>query len=614
MKKIFNTIVLRNPFVEDMKKFREFANRSADAGVTHLTFTEIERSYWEIDDPADPYLNWSIVHTSMLKIFPPEILKDWVPTEYAKRAREMISERASILKEAGLKGASFLYDPMYWPEEVFQRRPDLRGPRTDMPERCIHPRYSPCIDHPEVLSFYRDSFRSLYDLSGKILDLIIIRSGDSGAGVCWSDLYNGANGPEKCRNIRMQDRIGRFMRESLSDIQKVGGETRIFIGGGKFLDSVAELISGMPEAGGFYSHARTGKGGERILSGFHSNFSLYPVKGIPNPLETLDRLSSCHELGWKDIVFFTCPALYGNDWDGDLPVINTISSFLRRPVTSRSEKIALLRKVAGDIHGSENADDVLDAWLNISEGADFMKAADIGTGGFFIFLTSLAQRWLTRPLVAFPENLSEDERSYYKPYLFQANPAHESPDLLDLEPARIIEGAGGLQLFNQVFDAGFSKYNSALAKLRRASVRSGADSELAKQVHAIQILICILRNIKNCVNFQIKIERLKNIASMEKEYCSKFIQHKAMRRAMIESRWERVEINRLLRAEIDNSLELAGLLEGRGIELIETASLSNQQTAFLLGVNLAEDLHKKTKIMMNHIAEIDQLIGFMESR
>lgn len=612
MKKVFNTIILRNPFVEDMEKFREFAKRSAEAGVTHLTFTELERSYWEIDDPADPYLNWSIVHTSMLKIFPPDILKDWVPAEYARRAREMISERALILKEAGLKGASFLYDPMYWPEEAYQRRPDLRGPRTDMPERCIHPRYSPCIDHPELLSFYRDSFRSLYDLSGGVLDIIIIRTGDSGAGVCWSDLYNGANGPEKCRNKRMQDRIGGFMRESLSGIQKSGGKTRMFIGGGKLLDSIPELISGMPESGGFYSHARTGKGGERILSGFHSNFSLYPVKGIPNPAEILDRLSDCHRLGWKDIVLFTCPALYGNDWDGDVPAINTIASFLRRPVAGRSGKISLLRKVAEDIHGSANADDVLDAWLNIHEGAEFMKAADIGTGGFFIFLTSLAQRWLTRPLVVFPENLTEDEKSYYKPYLFQANPAHESPDLLDLEPTRVVEGEGSLQLFNQVFDAGLSKYTSALAKLQKASVLSGAGTGLPEQVSALQILICILRNIRNCVNFQVKIERLKNISSMEKEYCSKFIPHKAMRRAMVESRWERAEINRLLRAEIDNSLELAGLLEGGGLDLIETASLNHQQTAFLLGPKLVEDLHKKTGIMMDHIAEIDQLIGFRE--
>ncbi|MFA7230787.1 MAG: hypothetical protein WC071_05915, partial [Victivallaceae bacterium] len=154
----FDTIIVRSPFVDEFDQYDKLAEECAKAGVTHVTFTEIERSFWELDDPDDPYLQWSIVHTGIFKIFPPELLKNWTPEDYAKQAQEVIARKAQILKKHGLKGAVFLYDPMWWPEDIFLKYPHLRGPRVDQPRRCVHPRFAPCVDQPEVLEMYQHAF------------------------------------------------------------------------------------------------------------------------------------------------------------------------------------------------------------------------------------------------------------------------------------------------------------------------------------------------------------------------------------------------------------------------------------------------------------------------
>jgi len=611
----FQTLVVRNPFLYEMEEFKRLAGRCAEAGVTHLTFTEIERSYWEIDDPRDPYIHWSVVHTSMLKLFPPEVLKDWAPRDYVKRAREVIAARAAILKETGLKGATFLYDPMYWPESAFRRRPDLRGPRVDHPERCLHPRYAPCIDHPETLAFYRDAFRGLQELSGGALDLVIIRTNDSGTGFCWSNVYNGQNGPEECRHVSPFQRINRFLGECLSGMEEAGGKGRIYLGGGAIAGPDLDLfVKTLPDRCGYYAHGRANKGGERILTGFQSNFSLYPIRGVPNPVETLDKLAGCYERGWRDVVLYTCPAMYGNDWEGDAQTLKMIEAFNRRPCAGLPAMAALSRDTAAGLFGEENAEDVADAWWSLFHASELLQQSDVGTHGFYVFLTVIAQRWLTRPLVVFPERLTPEEKAHYQPWLFQANPAHEALDLLDLEPTRLVDGAGSLEYFNRLMDKGVEKYARARRKLRDALARGAERAPgIEQELRSMEVLMCFLKNMKNSVNFQIQVEQLRAMQAFRNSDPALAQRPRALTRATVDAAHRRVEINQTLRSEMDNALRLASLLEQDPSRFMETAPARDKETPFLLGADIAAALRRKVEIMQAHVLEVDELIGMREA-
>ena len=69
-----------------------------------------------------------------------------------------------------------------------------------------------------------------------------------------------------------------------------------------------------------------GDGGDaRTVTGQPIHTTLLPVRGIPNAVEILEKLSVAHESGFPNIVFFTRPTLYDNTWEGE-PVITEFNS------------------------------------------------------------------------------------------------------------------------------------------------------------------------------------------------------------------------------------------------------------------------------------------------
>ncbi len=597
----FQSLIIRNPYVDDMDAFARLAENCLKAGVTHLTFSEIERSLWEVDDPRDPYLHWSIVHTSLFKLFPPALLADWVPQDYATRARACVANKAKILAESGLRGAVFLYDPMYWPEAVFHHRPDLRGPRVDAPTQCIHPRYAPCVDHPEVLAMYRDAFRQFYELSSGVLDTIILRTNDSATGFCWTQLYNGLNGPTGCKHIASSARIRRFLENGLQGIHRAGGKAKIYLGGGSIAGPDRKgFIDALPQHCGYYAHNKAGGGGERILSGFSTDFSLYPLFGIPNTWEVLDRLALAHERSWPHIVFYTCPSIYGNDWYGDEEPVSIIGHFNRRPAIRLLDKIERAMDAATALYGSAHAADIVESWILIHRAAGILNKSTIGMADL-IFYGAMAQRWLTRPLVVYPEKLRDEERAHFLPHLFQASPSHLNPDMLDQSNTRQFDGLRHLAYFNRHFDEACHLYREASARVREVVTQSDeSHPALERRLAAFSILECLLHSIRSWVNFHIQLEAFH--AKNNGEALAATVTAPKFKA-------EKIQFTDLIRGEAENCLKLAALLGEHG-DLFETAASPQGEGPFMFGPELAANLRRKAAIMFEHLPAVDELTQF----
>ena len=58
-------------------------------------------------------------------------------------------------------------------------------------------------------------------------------------------------------------------------------------------------------------------------------------------------------------------------------------------------------------------------------------------------------RWITRPMVPFPEELTAGETKDYKAFLFQAKGEEQSADLVDIQAMRMYEGWGARLLFQR---------------------------------------------------------------------------------------------------------------------------------------------------------------------
>ena len=61
---------------------------------------------------------------------------------------------------------------------------------------------------------------------------------------------------------------------------------------------------------------------------------------------------------------------------------------------------------------------LVEAWEYINDGIELVS--HIHCGGHILLLGTIHQRWLTRPFVAFPNELTADEKNYYREFQFQA--------------------------------------------------------------------------------------------------------------------------------------------------------------------------------------------------
>ncbi len=606
----FAKLIVRSPFVDEYDRYADLAGRCAAAGVTHLTFTEIERSLWEIDDPADPYLHWSVVHTSLFKIFPPALLQDWVPADYAARARESIARRAAILKDAGLKGAVFLYDPMYWPERVFQRHPELRGPRVDQPLICKNPRYAPCTDRPEVLEMYREGFKNLAELARGVLDVVIIRTNDSAAGFCWSRLYNGPNGPMHCRNIHIMDRASRFLAEAragTSNAVEFYIQSARFTGGGAH--ERACFLNHLPEGCGDYIHGAGNTPGGRTVAGQPTDATLFPVRGLPNPAEILDKLSAAFAAGVQQPVLFTRPTMYGNNWEGESVITDFIAAFNRAPGAGPMAQVRLAAGVAERRYGAEAVEDAVAAWWRLHAAGKALAriSPDLGV----IFLGSLGQRRLTRPFVVFPERLTPTERADYEPFIFSVDKNPPRIDLLDDQTTRLVEDEEHLARYNKDFAEAVREYAAAGNSFHKAhACRPHADFQAA--MTGLEILQCLLRNVQNCVNFQVRLDGLRQFLERESSRVpARATDHyrRSESTSLEELRQRRAELLGIMRDEMDNCRALADLL-GRHSDAMIMASEPAGETPFMLGPGVEGALRRKADTMQRHMLELDEFAGW----
>ena len=123
-----------------------------------------------------------------------------------------------------------------------------------------------------------------------------------------------------------------------------------------------------------------------------------------------------------------------------------------------------VEEIAATFVGVEHAPALAAAWDQLERS--FAALNNFQTGGNFILLATIHQRWLTRPLTAFPSELTGEDRDYWRDYLFQAQDEASAMDYVDLQAHKWLSGYAGLFLVNNiVFDAQ-KDLNVALAKAK----------------------------------------------------------------------------------------------------------------------------------------------------
>lgn len=580
---IFNVTPI-NTDVTDLAAFEKKVARAAKAGATHITVTELPKSRWIWDaDRSDPYPNWGMLNPSLFKIIVPEQLRQWLPTDYAENNLRLVAARCEIIKKYGLRAAAYFCEPFYLPEAVYRAHPDWRGPRCDHPRRAKNYYYSPCMDNPEVLAMYRDAMKKLCDVAP--LDYVYLHTNDCGGGICWSSgLYDGANGPESCRNIPLADRIlgyFRVFREGAADAgRSIYIETNSNIGfkeNEHVMDTVWPLLED-----GMAVNFKDNRG--QPLSSLVDTIYEYtysPVRCIPMFGLFLEQLQRAYEDKSKILKFIIT--------DDDFDEYNTIIElFNAKHTKTAADRYALLRRVAAGIAGDKCADTLVQAWLDTETAR--LHYFDTCIEGFS--WTGINQRLLNRPFVLFPEELTEEQTAYFRPFQFQAVDEAHARDLLDNQCTSFVRGSYASFIALNCLKRAEKLWSAAMNAYKRvAAAQSDSDRAAALDLVAqrYELLLCVSANYRHAIEFQLLVDE----ADYEKT-------------PEISSRWPLDADPALLRfeavnrAEIDNTYHIISLIKGREKQMLSLSPTPEQEDIFWLCENITEQLKMKAEIMLDH--------------
>ena len=572
-----------------LEEYRRLAALAKEFGATHLEVNQIEPSMWMWDiNRYDPYPNWGLENPTLFKFIVPEELKKYYPAEYAARNLEMLKARAEILKEFGLKASFHGMEPAYMPEAVYRDHPEWRGPRCDQTRRARTEYFAPCLDNEELRAIYVKAVAELCKAAP--IEVFTFLTNDSGGGLCWAEeLYPGKNGPMACAHIPMGTRIARYLSifqegAALAGLKAEAGVLHV-----DDRDMIASLPSLLP---GQSINNRTTTGAAATATiGLSVPYSDHaaPVALLPRMVKYAEHIQT---VGKKDDCNITI-AFRSVD---DLESIAFVKKYFRNIGNGPAAIYNALTDFAADLVGKEHADKLVEVWDLIEKcirGFDFLE-----TGGHIFLLGSIHQRWLTRPFVAFPGELTPEEKNYYREYQFQAQSEEDADNMCDLQANCWLSGYGAANLLEKCIHTNkpyIDKAITLLTELLEETSGASYNAQLKKLLLRARLYRCVIRNAGNAVQFQNILDRTDY--SVTPKDTSPHIREQGDIRYF--------KVNQLLRNEVDNTLEIISILKE------DISTITHVEVKFKsvmnYGSDIIDDLKKKITIMENHRRDFERL-------
>jgi hypothetical protein len=562
---------------KSIEEFAAYAKRAKSMGATHIMAGQLPRSRWMWEaDLSDPYPNWCMRHAQIFKLACPPQLEKYLPVRFIAECFALVKDRCDILKSLGMKGALFSNEPFWLPEAVYRDHPSWRGTRCDHPRRSKHSYYSPCVDNPEVLELYRWAMREIAARTG--IDFILFKSNDAGGGLCWSNgTYSGPNGPESCKRRSMADRINGFL--SALDAGAKDADVDITFCFNANLDfkimeqGAAEAWRGAKD--NFVINGRNNKGGYPLAL---LNMEPEWIRGIPDIFGFARTLGDALNSDKKTVAFKLNHTDFGENWKYAETNISNAPSTWKGYMDGVYE-------TAGHIAGNDYADLLTDAFYYISEGKLHFSHDGLG----LIMYGVVHQRWINRPFVLFPEELTEDERSYYRRFQFQALDEKHANDLLDMQNIECVRGFSAAFLLSRTATKAADSFNKAISLLEQfAEKKMEFKDKAIMLIRRLKIYNCLMKTCVNAALFQDLVDNIDFNAE-----------------PTLECKWPtrndpRIEqYQNITRSEIDNAYQLADLLEGYEAEVFHITDEENEDV-FVFGPHLVSQIRRKAEIMLNH--------------
>ena len=594
----------------DFAEFERKAALSKELGATHLIITEgLPLATWEFD-ADDPYPAWFMHHASLLKIFPPKDVQPYVDADYAARVSAIVEKRCEILRKYGLKAVWNANEPAVMPEAFFTAYPELRGPRIDQPNRSRKAHFAPSSDAPEMLRMYRESMQLLLKRCPEV-EVFNWVTTDAGSGFDWApSLYPGVNGNSNYRDRPMEERVSGFLINVQKAAKDAGHDISININpiaprqwmiptfSPEVLRAIVRLL---PR--GLAVQGREGPDGRPFASGnvaVAGGAAFSPVVGIAVPSMSgtgggagrggAQAAKGADEPPARVVINLGDPSVMDFNY-------RLLKATHNQPMRTMVERVNALRAFAVTEVGEAQADALLEVWTSLNEADRNLNILNFG--GMLRF-GHVLNRWITRPMVPFPENLTAAEKKDYRPFLFQAKGEEQANDLADIQAMRMYEGWGAKMLFQRAIEVTVPLVRTAMNRVER--IRDAAKDDAARKSwelmgKRLQAVIYLLQSADNMVAYQAQLDRVKALGAKPEVNPVLGVQ----------SGWDRTDLMETARKEIDTAINLRRLLESTKEPILDLAATPAEESIMRLGPDVTTQLKHKIDVMNAHWRDYDRL-------
>jgi hypothetical protein len=587
----------------DLAQFDHKAALSKELGATHIIITQgLPLSTWEMDQ-ADPYPAWYVHHASLLKIFPPPEVQPYVNMDYAARVSAILEKRCAILRKYSLKAVWDANEPAVMPEAFFTAYPELRGPRIDQPNRSRQAHFAPSVDEPETLKMYRESMQLLLKHCPEV-ELFNWVTTDAGSGFDWApSLYPGINGNSNYKDRPMEDRVSGFLINAQEAAKDTGHDIEINLNpieprqwmiptfSPEVLQAIIRLL---PR--GLAVQGREGPDGRHFaegMTGHAGGESFYPVVGIVVP--SLEGgggpgHAGAGEASTRVVIDLGDPAIVDFNY-------RLLTATRGVPMGTLLERVTALRAFAVSEVGEDQADNLIAVWSDLN---DVERNLDILNFGGMLKFGHVLNRWITRPMVPFPEELTTAEQKDYRPFLFQAKGDDQAADLIDIQAMRMYEGWGAKMLFQRDIELTLPRMDSALSRVQQIAAAAKDDAARGQwdlMAKRLQAVIYLLQSADDMVAYQAQLDRVKSLG----------VKPEPNPVLGVQSGWDRTDLMETARKEIDTMVNLQRLLDSTSEPILDLAPTSADETIMRLGPNVATQIKHKIDIMNAHWRDYDRL-------
>ena len=549
-------------------------------------------------DPEDPYLEYAANFPDVFHFAVPDAVRPEVDPAAVEPHVALAQRKLAILGDLGLGGAFLGREPALLPARTLERLPHWRGPRVDHPRRSKHPVWAPCFHQPEVQAAYRDA---LAELHGRLpgIDTFFWWTNDSGSGFCWYPYaYAGPNGPSACRDLGPIPAMAAFHSAIVDSARAAGAPDPMSI----MTQTKIWDDARMPDGAYRYPPSDGGVGAASI----RSEISLtYPVHALWDPvgrveqLAAIDQGSSVAVMWWLGDVYHRA----SSDATSVIEQIDLLAAVGAEPERTRHVRgrLSIVADLASRSYGAAAADDVVDGWDRLHAALATQVAQPFRTPliAFLPTYGPVSHRWLTRPLVAFPAELTADEESWYLPHVFAVGDSARRENLLDLHGYAAALPGEAPDLRSAYYTSIVADLVAAGDHLERAANAADADgaTRLASNAAAARALACVWATIRNWTEFGALLARGVEGTVIPGD-----------QRGLADADAYRRSLFAILREELDNTQRLADLLAGdRGCALTTAADAADED-AFTLGPDLLGQLSRKRDVILAHWQDVARLV------